>query len=187
MMKKIVMLGLLAGIVVSCSQERRWSDEQRREMRKELRQFRDRNYLKNMDDPTFDEFSGVVVEEVEGDYPDYQALVAMPAVQDTVICVVVSVISDDLAANYRNMKYMFPYEELVEQSVLPDSLTQSQQDVFYSCMAKKINRAYGSLDEFVWSAIMSDSTVTSQQIAAFQQQCAMDTGLQTATEMTLEE
>lgn len=187
MVRKILLLGLLAGIVASCSQERRWSDEQRREMRKELRQFRDRNYLKNMDDPAFDRFSEVVVGEVEEDYPDYQAFVAMPAVQDTVTWVVVSVITDDLAANYRNMRYMFPYRELVAQSILPDGLTEAQQDVFYSCMAKKINRAYGSLDEFVLNAIVADSTVISQQIAAFQQQCAADTGLQVAAELPLVE
>ncbi len=186
-MKKILLMGLLAGVVLSCSQERRWSNEQRREMRKELRQFKHRNYLKNMDDPTFDQFSEVVVGEVEQDYPDYQDLVAMPAMQDTVTYVVVSVIADDLAANYRNMRYMFPYKELVTRGILPDSLTESQQDMFYSCLAKKINQNYGSLDDFVLTAMVVDSTVTSQLLTSFQQQCAMDTGMQVAAEMTMED
>ena len=61
--------------IMGCSAERRWGDKERRELRQELRAYRDMAYLDNLEDMEFETFSGDVVEAIEIDYPIYTTFV----------------------------------------------------------------------------------------------------------------
>ena len=99
--------------------------------------------------------------ELEGTYPVYATFVEMPGVTDTVDMVVVTTIVDELNADARNMRHIFPYNYLVAQGVLPAGLDHDQQKAFYNCFAGKVNDTYDTMSQF-FNAILADTSDMSQ-------------------------
>ena len=151
-MKKIllylpVMLILAAGF--GCSEQRKWNREQRKEMREMLRDYRQMAYLN-----------------------DYATFVTMPGVEDTVQLVIVETVVEELQADARNMRHIFPYEQLVARKMLPAGLDHDQLHAFYNCLAGKVNSTFVTLDQFV-NAVMAD-TVNTSTMQRLEGQCAND-------------
>ena len=162
-MKKIllylpVMLILAAGF--GCSEQRKWNREQRKEMREMLRDYRQMAYLNDLTDAEFILFSDDVATALEGDYPVYATFVTMPGVEDTVQLVIVETVVEELQADARNMRHIFPYEQLVARKMLPAGLDHDQLHAFYNCLAGKVNSTFVTLDQFV-NAVMADTVNTS--------------------------
>ena len=147
-MKKIllylpVMLILAAGF--GCSEQRKWNREQRKEMREMLRDYRQMAYLNDLTDAEFILFSDDVATALEGDYPVYATFVTMPGVEDTVQLVIVETVVEELQADARNMRHIFPYEQLVARKMLPAGLDHDQLHAFYNCLAGKVNSTFVTL------------------------------------------
>ena len=127
---------------------------------------------KDLTDAEFVLFTDQVAGELEGTYPVYATFVEMPGVTDTVDMVVVTTIVDELNADARNMRHIFPYNYLVAQGVLPAGLDHEQQKAFYNCFAAKVNATYATMDQF-FNAILADTSDMSQ-IRRLESQCAND-------------
>ena len=164
----IVTLALLS--IVGCSEQAKWNRQQRQSMREALRQYRRMVYLNNLTDAEFMLFTDDVALALEEDYPVYTSFMKMPGVNDTVQVYVVTTIVEELDADARNMRHIFPYHSLVSQNILPAGLDHEQQHAFYNCLASKIDTTYSTMEQFV-DAILADSTSQSQ-IAQMQLQCA---------------
>ena len=151
-MKKILLcvslLSMFAAGFVGCSQKREWNHEQRKAMREALRSYRQMVYLDDLTDAEFVLFTDQVAGELAGTYPVYATFVEMPGVTDTVDMVVVTTIVDELNADARNMRHIFPYNYLVAQGVLPAGLDHDQQKAFYNCFAGKVNDTYDTMSQF---------------------------------------
>lgn len=174
MKKFLLSIGILAvaASIVGCSSKNKWSRDERRQMREELRNYRDMIYVQNLNDEEFDVFSDDVTDAIEIDYPVYTTFIEMPGAGDTVEVYVVSTIVNQLDADAHNMRNIYPYPYLVAQGVLPDGLSRDAQHAFYKCFADKVDNYYPSTQAF-FQAIMADTTNYSQ-MARFQQQCAAD-------------
>ena len=146
---------MFAAGFVGCSQKREWNHEQRKAMREALRSYRQMVYLDDLTDAEFVLFTDQVAGELEGTYPVYATFVEMPGVTDTVDMVVVTTIVDELNADARNMRHIFPYNYLVAQGVLPAGLDHDQQKAFYNCFAGKVNDTYDTMSQFI-NAILAD-------------------------------
>ncbi|MBO5890288.1 MAG: hypothetical protein J6Q28_02525 [Alistipes sp.] len=174
-MRKILLFTIVTAVALSamgCSQERRWSDREREELRRELRAYRDMIYLENLAEAEFNTFSGDVVEAIEIDYPVYTTFIELPGRGDTVEVYVVSTIVEELKANPHNMRNIYPYPYLVEEGILPAGLNHQAQRAFYECFSKSVKRYYPSTQAF-FNAVVGDSD--SQQILTdMQMQCAAD-------------
>ncbi len=94
------------------------------------------------------------------------------SLRHTVRMFVVTTIVEELDADARNMRHLYPYRYLVSQGMLPDGLTHDQQTEFYKCLAQKVNGHYNTMNQF-FNAILADTTDNSQ-LAQFQRQCAND-------------
>ncbi len=174
-MKKFLTILPLVAILfatTACNQKRQWTQEQRKQMRETLRDYRRMVYLEDLTDPEFVIFTDDVATDLEQSYPVYTTFVAMPAVQDTVEYYVVTTIVDDLRDDARNMAHIYPYDRLVANGVLPSGLDREQQHAFYRCMAGQIDTEFGSLGEFFEAVWNSDTTP--RQVQAIQQSCADD-------------
>lgn len=175
MMKKllltIMIFASVAG-VVSCTKAKQWNEKERAKIRDEVRAYRERAYLRNLEEMEFDEFSNNVVDAIEVDYPVYTTFIEMPGRGDTVEVYVVSTIVSELQADAHNMRKIYPYRTLVREGILPKNLDRQAQRAFYECFARKVNNTYPSTTAFV-NAVMADTTSTSQ-IAQMQSQCAAD-------------
>ena len=174
-MKKILLylpavLILAAGF--GCSEQRQWNSEQRKEMREKLRDYRRMAYLDDLSDAEFILFSDDVATTLEGDYPVYATFVTMPGVEDTVQMVIVETVVEELRTDARNMRHIFPYDQLVARKTLPSGLDRDQQRAFYNCLAGKVNNNFATLHQFV-NAVMAD-TVSSSTMRRLEQQCAND-------------
>ena len=173
-MKKILLsLPLLAIVATgfqSCSQQRQWNHEQRKAMRESLRDYRRMVYLDDLTDNEFVLFTDNVAGTLENSYPVYTEFIQMQGVDDTVNVVVVAAVVDDLNADARNMRHLYPYNYLVAQGTLPAGLDHAQQKAFYECFANKINATYSNMGQF-FNAVLSDTTDASR-IARLQNQCA---------------
>ena len=167
MIKKIVPSLLLVLLITACSQERRWNDQQRAELRRELKEYRYYDYLANMSDSEFDVFTTVVSDSLEAQYPNYKQFSTMPGVGDTITTVIFSSISYDLSADYQNMRYLYPYDQLKKEGFLPKGLTKDDMRNYYSCLAQKINANYPSMVVFLETVISGDTA----QINTFKRQC----------------
>ena len=82
-------------------------------MREALRSYRQMVYLDDLNDAEFVLFSDEVAGQLENSYPVYMEFVQMQGVDDTVDMVVVSTIVDELNADARNMRHIYPYNYLV--------------------------------------------------------------------------
>ena len=174
-MKKILLLlpviALLA-TMAGCSQQHKWNHEQRKAVREALRDYRKMAYVENLTDAEFVLFSDEVALDLEGDYPVYATFISMPGVDDTVEMVVITTVVDELNADARNMRHIYPYNYLVAQGVLPAGLDHEQQKAFYNCFAAKVNATYATMDQF-FNAILADTSDMSQ-IRRLESQCAND-------------
>lgn len=188
-MKKIILstllLTLFAAGFMGCSQKREWNHEQRKQMREQLRDYRKMVYLDDLNDAEFVVFTDNVAGELEESYPVYTTFISMPGVEDTVDMVVVTTIVDELNADARNMRHIYPYNYLVAQGVLPAGLDHEQRHAFYNCFAGKVNSTYNSMTQF-FNAILADTTDNSQ-IRQIETQCANDLFGWTVTEVDVVE
>lgn len=184
-MKKILLcaplLALLIAGFIGCSQNSQWNSVQRETTREALRNYRQMVYLNALTDAEFIAFTDNVALALENKYPAYATFTQMPGVADTVDMVIVTTIIEQLNADARNMKNLYPYPLLVSQGVLPSGLNHDQQKAFYSCLASKVNSYYNSMDVF-FKAIITD-TINMSQIGTFQQQCANELFSWTITEV----
>ncbi len=97
----------------------------------------------------------------------------MQGVDDTVDMVVVTTIVDELNADARNMRHIYPYNYLVAQGACcPQGFDHEQQKAFYNCFAAKVNATYATMDQF-FNAILADTSDMSQ-IRRLESQCAND-------------
>lgn len=188
-MKKIILstllLTLFAAGFMGCSQKREWNHEQRKQMREQLRDYRKMVYLDDLNDAEFVVFTDNVAGELEESYPVYTTFISMPGVEDTVDMVVVTTIVDELNADARNMRHIYPYNYLVAQGVLPAGLDHEQRHAFYNCFAGKVNSTYNSMTQF-FNAILADTSDMSQ-IRQIETQCANDLFGWTVTEVDVME
>lgn len=175
-MKKLLLclplLALVAAGFSGCSKQHEWNQEQRKAMRDALRSYRQMVYLDDLTDAEFGLFTDEVAGTLENAYPVYVEFIQMEGVDDTVDMVVVTQIVDELNADARNMRHIFPYNVLVAQGVLPQGLDHNQLKAFYSCLASKVNNTFSSMDQF-FNAILADTTDLSQ-ISQMESQCAND-------------
>ena len=155
-----------------CSQRANWNRAQRQAMREALRDYRQTVYLNDLTDAEFMLFSDDVTLALENDYPAYTTFIQMPGVNDTVQVYVVTTIVEELNADARNMRHIFPYSWLVGRNILPAGLDRQQQHAFYNCLAGKVDSHFATMNQFV-NALMADTTNMSQ-LARMQQQCASD-------------
>ena len=162
----------VATSIVGCSQQRRWNDKEREELRRELRAYRDMVYLDNLAEAEFNAFSGDVVEAIEIDYPIYTTFIELPSRGDTVEVYVVSTIVEELKANPHNMRNIYPYPMLVEEGILPAGLNHQAQRAFYECFARKVKQYYPSTLAF-FNAVVGD-TASQTTLTNMQMQCASD-------------
>ncbi len=168
----VSVVALVLGTIFGCSQQKQWSREQRQSLRQMLRDYRTMVYLNNLTEAEYMLFSDNVAAAIEQDYPIYTTFIEMPAVNDTVQVYVVTTIVDQLNADVRNMRHIFPYNNLVAANILPTGLDRTQQNAFYRCLAQRVNNTYPTLDSFV-NAILADTTANAT-ITQLQQQCATD-------------
>lgn len=162
---------MLCGFV-GCSQQSKWNREQRQSLREMLRDYRRMVYLNDLTEAEYMLFADNVASAIETNYPIYTTFVEMPAVNDTVQVYIITTIVEELAADARNMRHIFPYASLVASNTLPAGLDRMQQNAFYRCLAQKVDATYPTIESFV-NALVADTTATST-IKSLQQQCATD-------------
>lgn len=173
-MKRTLLLGAVAGLFLTmggCKQKpKQWNHEERRAVRQALNEYRQMIYLENLTDAEFGLFAEDVALDLESSYPVYAEFVEIPGVEDTVEMVVVSSIVEQLNADARNMRHIYPYDYLVAQGVLPAGLSHDQRHAFYNCFAQQVNSTFRSMGSF-FNAILADTTANSQ-IAQIESHCA---------------
>ena len=179
------LLALFAAAFPGCSKQRQWNHDQRKAMREALRDYRKMVYLDDLTDAEFVLFTDQVAGTLENAYPVYVEFIQMEGVDDTVDMVVVTEIVDELNADARNMRHIFPYNLLVAQGVLPAGLDHDQQRAFYNCFAQKVNDTYQTMGQF-FNAILADTTDMSQ-LSQLQSQCANDLFQWVVTEIDITE
>lgn len=166
-----VALILLAGVSFgSCSKGKHWKEEERRASNEMLRDWRHLVYLNALSEQEFELFANRVTDALERKYPSYVEFVEMPMMGDSVEMVVIATIVNEIKASPDRMQNIFPYHTLVEAGVLPDGMTTQELSDFYRCFSEKINRAYGSIQQFLWDAIYSE--LDDYLIAYLMSQCA---------------
>ena len=175
-MKRILLslavVAIIFGGMFACGEQTKWNREERQAMRNLLRDYRKMVYLNNLTEAEYMLFADEVAAAIEQNFPVYTTFIEMPAVNDTVQVYVVTTIVDQLNADVRNMRHLFPYNSLVQTNVLPSGLDRVQQNAFYRCLAQKVNYTYPDVASFV-NAMLSDTTSMST-INQLQQQCATD-------------
>lgn len=175
-MKKILLyttLALAISLAWACNSSKRWSHEERVEIRKMLADYRMMEYLNSLNDAEFILFSDGVSTTLEESFPSYTTFIVMPALNDTISEYIVTSIVDEIEADATNMKHLFPYHELVNNKILPAKLDHPERHAFYSCMAGKINTAYPDLSIFLNDMIGGDSTCKAN-IRKFERECTSD-------------
>lgn len=179
MKQRVIKIAIFTMAIMSmaCSQQAKWREAERRELREELRAYRDMIYLSNLADAEFELFTGDVMMAIEDAYPVYTTFVELPSQSDTVEVYVVETIVERLNADAHNMRHIFPYRDLVNAGILPAGLNHQAQHSFYDCLSRKVKAYYPSMTAFVNAIESCNATSncsTANTIIGFQQQCAQD-------------
>lgn len=173
-MKKILLYLAITGLFLlptACKQHpKQWNHDERRAVRQALNEYRQMVYLEDLSESEFALFADGVAVDLENSYPVYAEFVELPGVEDTVEMVVVTSIVEELNADARNMRHLYPYDYLVAEGILPTGLSRDQQRAFYQCFAQQVNSSFRSMGSF-FNAILADTTNTSQ-IAQMESRCA---------------
>ena len=167
----LAIVGVLCIYLSGCTQREKWNEEQRREAREMLREWREIAYLNALSEAEFEVFSAEVTNLLESRWPSYVEFIELPMVGDSVEVVVVATIVKDIKANAHNMRYLFPYPTLVSAGILPEGLTPHQQKEYYMCLANSVDNVFGSVQSFVWGAI--NSSLDDMAIAYMLRDCAV--------------
>lgn len=107
-MKKIITLLAVVAFVVSCSQSRKWTDKEREEVRKTLRDYRDRSAIRHMEAANYGNLEQCVLTTIEGTYPDYNKYDQLTAKEDTLNAAMVSCVGFSIGDNFENLPLLFP-------------------------------------------------------------------------------
>ena len=107
-MKKIITLLAVVAFVVSCSQSRKWTDKEREEVRKTLRDYRDRSAIRHMEAANYSNLEQCVLTTIEGTYPDYNKYDQLTAKEDTLNAAMVSCVGFSIGDNFENLPLLFP-------------------------------------------------------------------------------
>ena len=166
----VAVVALVIGGFFACSEQTKWSREERQAMRNFLRNYRKMVYLNNLTEAEYMLFTDQVLASVEEDYPVYTTFVEMPGANDTVQVYVVTTIVEQLNADASNMRHIYPYRDLVAENILPEGLNRAEQNSFYQCFANSVDNTYSNATQLV-NAIIAD-TVQTSQIRQMQAACA---------------
>ena len=166
-MKKIITLLAVVAFVVSCSQSRKWTDKEREEVRKTLRDYRDRSAIRHMEAANYGNLEQCVLTTIEGTYPDYNKLTAK---EDTLNAAMVSCVGFSIGDNFENLPLLFPAAELQQAGILPAGATDEQIQAFYTCLAGKVKELYVTPQQFTVALFVQPGVPT--ELADAMQQCA---------------
>ena len=171
-MKKIITLLAVVAFVVSCSQSRKWTDKEREEVRKTLRDYRDRSAIRHMEAANYGNLEQCVLTTIEGTYPDYNKYDKLTGKTDTLTSVMINCTTEMLGANYENLPLVFPYPQLQSIGILPADLTPDQISAFYTCFTGKVKEAYPQPATFAQDMCVDPGTT--DIIIVMLQQCAQE-------------
>lgn len=118
-MKKIILALSAIALVVSCSQSRKWTDKERDEVRKVVRDRHDRSAIRHMEAKNYTNLEECVVTTIEETYPDYNRFDKLTGKTDTVDAVIVDCLGFTIGPNYENLPLLFPYDQLQQAGILP--------------------------------------------------------------------
>ena len=135
----IAIVAAIIGGLFACSEQTKWSREERQAMRNILRNYRKLVYLNDLTEAEYMLFTDQVLASLEEDYPTYTTFVEMPGANDTVQVYVVTTIVEQLDADASNMRHIYPYRNLVAENILPDGLNRAEQNAFYQCFANSVD------------------------------------------------
>ena len=130
-MKKIILALSAIALVVSCSQSRKWTDKERDEVRKVVRDRHDRSAIRHMEARIYTNLEECVVTTIEETYPDYNRFDKLTGKTDTVDAVIVDCLGFTIGPDYENLPLLFPYDQLQQAGVLPAGLSNDQVKSFY--------------------------------------------------------
>ena len=147
-MKKIILALSAIALVVSCSQSRKWTDKERDEVRKVVRDRHDRSAIRHMEAKNYTNLEECVVTTIEETYPDYNRFDKLTGKTDTVDAVIVDCLGFTIGPNYENLPLLFPYDQLQQAGILPAGLSNDQVKSFYGCLTGKIKELYRTPDLF---------------------------------------
>ncbi len=174
-MRKFLPYALITFVVLyaACSPARReWKQAQRAEFREMIDAYRQMVYLSDLTDTEFILFTDDVASSVEVNYPVYTTLVAMPSLSDSVDMWVVTTIVEDIDEDAHNIRHIYPYHTLVEQGIVPSNLDEAGRQVFYRCLAQKINNYFTTTEAFFYAVISNN--LNPNIITTMQNECASD-------------
>lgn len=171
-MKNLLLILACSLALFSCNSNQGWTEKQRDEFKQTLKIGDDFKYLKNMTEEEFNKFAADVTTSIESTYPNYSVFLEMPSVSDTVSAYVIRRFSNVLESDYRTLHNMYPYDQLVNEGILPAGLTKESKEAFYACLASKIRAKYESMGFFLGA--LTDGNEAEQQAQIFIQQCAME-------------
>ena len=123
-MKKIITLLAVVAFVVSCSQSRKWTDKEREEVRKTLRDYRDRSAIRHMEAANYGNLEQCVLTTIEGTYPDYNKYDQLTAKEDTLNAAMVSCVGFSIGDNFENLPLLFPAAELQGERIAEHPICQ---------------------------------------------------------------
>lgn len=146
----------IATNLLSCSPQKRWSEEERRATREMLRDWREMIYLDELSEEEFSLFRSRVADILEESYPVYEEFIEMPMMGDSVEMVILATIVTEIKASPEKMRHIFPYTYLVEEGILPSGMSRHHQEEFYRCFSESVNLYYGSIQQFIWDAFNSE-------------------------------
>ncbi|MFI3281092.1 MAG: hypothetical protein R3Y44_03855 [Rikenellaceae bacterium] len=174
-MKKVLLLSLTFSFtffLFNCSGPTSWSQEERATFITSLDDYRDMVYLNEFNDDEFIIFTSEIGSEAERRYPVYTKFIVMPALSDTLDMWVVTSIVEDLDTDAANMRYLYPYNTLVSQGILPVGLDHKARESFYRCFSQKVNLQFGSLESFFYAVITN--SIEPNEISKLQNECATE-------------
>ena len=134
---------------MSCSQSRKWTDKEREEVRKTLRDYRDRSAIRHMEAANYGNLEQCVLTTIEGTYPDYNKYDHFSAKEDTLNAAMVSCVGFSIGDNFENLPLLVSGGRACNRPVsCPQARPTNRSRPFYTCLAGKVKELYVTPQQF---------------------------------------
>lgn len=126
-----------------------WSDVQRKSVHNMLESWGSAPAMDAIDTIVYSNAVDCAIAKIENIYPSFSKFSNDTTAPHTVSTTLIECIADNIGSQFENLRFVMPYQQLVNMGALPSGMTTAQQKAFYECLGSSASKEYSSPHRFL--------------------------------------
>lgn len=126
-----------------------WSAVQRQSVHNMVKSWGNAPAMDAIDTIVYNSAVDCTVTKIEKLYPSFARFSNDTAAPAAVSSTLVECIAENIGSNFENLRFVMPYNQLVNMGALPSGMTTAQQKAFYNCLGANAQKEYDTPRRFL--------------------------------------